>query len=49
MKKLTAALFAAVFATTTVGITMLPTVAKAADMDKKDKDKKKDKKDEMKK
>jgi hypothetical protein len=48
MKKLLAALFAALFATTTVGITMLPTVAKAADMDKKD-SKKKDKKDEMKK
>jgi hypothetical protein len=50
MKKLVAAVFAALFATTTVGITMLPTVAKAADsdMDKKD-SKKKDKKDEMKK
>jgi hypothetical protein len=48
MKKLLAALFAALFATATIGITMVPTVAKAADMDKKD-SKKKDKKDEMKK
>ena len=53
MKKLVAAVFAALFATTTIGIAMLPTVAEAAaDMDK-DKDKKdakkKDKKDEMKK
>ena len=48
MKKLLAALLAGLFATATVGITMLPSVAKAADMDKKD-SKKKDKKDEMKK
>ena len=49
MKKLVAAVFAALFATTTVGITMLPTDVKAADTDKDKKDsKKKDKKDEKK-
>ena len=46
MKKLIAAAFAALFATVTVGVTMLPDVAKAADT-KDEKDKKK--KDEMKK
>jgi hypothetical protein len=47
MKKLLAATFAALFATVTVGVTMLPDVAKAADTKDDKKDKKK--KDEMKK
>jgi hypothetical protein len=45
MKKLLAAAFAAVFATATISVTLLPDVAKAADT----KDDKKKKKDEMKK
>lgn len=44
MKKLLAAVFAALFATSTIGITMLPNVAKAADKKEETKKAKKDKK-----
>jgi len=49
MKKLIAALFAGLFATVSIGVTMLPSVAQAADKkeEKKD-DKKAAKKDDQK-
>jgi hypothetical protein len=49
MKKLLAAAFAALFATVTVGVTMLPDVAQAAEKKKDEKKKDKKKKDEVKK
>jgi hypothetical protein len=49
MKKLLAAAFAALFATVTVGVTMLPDVAQAAEKKKDEKKKDKKKKDDMKK
>jgi hypothetical protein len=42
MKKVLAAAFAALFATTTIAVTMLPDVAKAAETDKDKKKKDKD-------